>query len=31
MIELESTNGRVAGLNIDEDAVFVLKLAGIIG
>lgn len=30
-IELESTNGRITGLNIDEDAFLVLKPTGIIG
>jgi hypothetical protein len=29
--ELETTNGRGAGLNVDEDAFVVLKPAGIVG
>ena len=29
-IELDSTNGRITGLNIDEEAFLVLKSAGII-
>ena len=30
-MELESTNGRVVGLNTDEDGFLILKPAGIIG
>ena len=29
--KLDSTNGRIAGLNVGEDAFLVLKSAGIIG